>query len=378
MRRWLTITAYLIRDQLGSWWENPASVIARITVIVFFVSAAATILVMYSGMAKDLQRRLAELGANRIVYHQAYNPAQQPGVPPLHEQLRPWLDGGRLYVLRNTYRAAEHHGKTLGPVYSYDPAAAYEVRRRDSGATPYIVLTRKHPPGRTLPIVVRDLRVMAVAQRPPAWIAPLNLEQLVLAPQSSPVLSPNSSGSWVGIVQLAQSERSVSEVVRLIRTLHDADADQSLRLRDLGRLQATLASINEKTNLWRQVVLFGFGSGIALISGAVFIFEYDRHEYVNQLLRSMGVSRIALFCRHGLEALFVANLALLASVLLLVPGLPWIYQSLDVSTTALPGVGGLFASETGAVLLAFVNAGTLAALIPIALTMRRSVGNVLQ
>jgi hypothetical protein len=154
--------------------------------------------------------------------------------------------------------------------------------------------------------------------------------------------------------------------------------------RPAPQMQSPLAMIKELEMLqskqlqWRTVMAGLLGLVLALIFGAIAVLEFRQNQFVSALLRSFGAPGRALYLRQWIENAFVANISAIAIIALIASFHSQIFGLLGFSRDLLKiGSFNPYLSSETALILLWVNIGAMLSSIPVAIGLKKPVGEIL-
>jgi hypothetical protein len=136
--------------------------------------------------------------------------------------------------------------------------------------------------------------------------------------------------------------------------------------------------LQARQNQWRQILAGILGITVAFVFGAIAILEFRQNLFIGALLRSFGTPPSCLYFRQWIESAFLANLAATAAIALIYALHIKIFGTLGFprSTLSLAQHNPYVSKEIFLVLIC-VNVGAFLSSLPVALGLRKPVGEIL-
>lgn len=359
---------YLVRDSLMRWRGRISVPLARLAAAGSLSTAALLVLASFALGAATLQTRIAQFGLDSLVLRTPLRRVSDPA--PAFPTL---ADHGRMLTLKLPYATAELDtgGHAALAVAEEDPLrelGAMEVR---TDRLP-VLITASLPPGMPLRASLGPWWIEARTAAPPATLRPLTLNEVLVARPGDFPMQAMLPGTALTLFVRSPAAPPLEKIAAALETVIAANA--------AGReaapvIQSALPLLREMTAL--QATWLGYATllaavlaaTIAVMFGSGAILEYEATAYTTALLRSFGVSRFTLWLQRYAEAALLANaggtLALAAGTAAARLALPQLESHVLAFPVLLP-------------VLAALNAGALAAALPVAAALRRPVGMILQ
>ena len=372
---------YLCKETVLRWRTRPSSPLARCVLTYTLAATAGGFLAGFAASAEVLRAQLARFGFDTIVVRslQPAAPAPSAGRLPAGHWAEPLATEGRLAVFQQPPMVATSVSGQAVPLFTAPWSVLAELQLPGKNATQpatAIWLTRDWPAGRVARFRFDRAGGTIDAVARPAegpWRALVDGDALLIPRESLP---PTEARGTVEVVLFTPHRpNSLAGWVRAIRGLFSAETGRAPDLQDPGPLRAALADLERGQALWRTVILTLLGLGVILVFAAIGVLEYREVRFAQALLRSLGVRARLLWTASLGENLLLANTALAAALVT-------VHFAAAALLARLPAFDGTSAGTrltlaAGLFLAAVVNAGVLASLVPLGLSLRRPIGTML-
>ncbi len=362
-----SLLGYLLRDTLVRWRGRVSAPLARLAAAGSLATAALLVLASFALGAATLEERIAQFGLDALVVRtplrRATDPA--PSFPAL-------ADHGRVLTLKVPYATVElDTGGRAALAFAADDDGR-DLAALGVGADRLpVLLSSSLPPGMPVRAGLGPWWVAAPAAALPPALRPLGLDEVLVARPGDFPLQAELPGTAVTLFARDPAAPSLAELAAALDTV--------IRANPSGRdaapvVQSAVPLLRELTALRASWLGYGallatvLAATIAVVFGSGAVLEYEAAAYTTALLRSFGVGRATLWLQRYAEAAFLANagglLALAAAGVAARVALPQLAAHVPAAAVWLP-------------VFAALNAGALAAAVPVAVALRRPVGMVL-
>ncbi|MDB6169535.1 MAG: hypothetical protein JWM88_2399 [Verrucomicrobia bacterium] len=359
---------YLVRESLLRWGGRAWVPLARLTVAASLATAALLVLASFALGLASLRKRIAEFGLDSIVIRtplrRASDPA--PGLPSL-------ADYGRILTLTLPYAAAVLDDGRQVPIAIAGDEALRQLAALNLGAGELpVLITGAMPPGMPVRARVGPWSVAARTAGAPPELRPTGMEEMLITRAGDFPLHAMLPGTAVTLFVRAPSAPPVAELVKALSIVFANNPSAGATPPAVQSALPWLKEAEELQATWRKygaLLSAMLAVTIALVFGSAAILEYEAAAYLTALLRSFGVRPFWIWFQRAVEAAILANAG----------GAAAFFAAAALSRSALPQAGP-FLREAAVFLPVFaaLNAGALAASIPVAFALRRPVGLVLQ
>jgi hypothetical protein len=136
-----------------------------------------------------------------------------------------------------------------------------------------------------------------------------------------------------------------------------------------------LTTLQARQGQWRAGLAAMLGLALALVYGAIAVLEFRQNLFVTALLRSLGAPAQFLFVRQWIENALLANGAALLAICLLATVHQSLFGLMGFSKSVLGG--SPYLSREILMLFIWVNGGAFLSAIPVAIGLRKRVGEIL-
>jgi len=362
-----SLTAYLVRDSLVRWRGRTSVPLARLAAAGSLSTAALLVLASFALGAATLQSRLAQFGLDALVMRSPLSHASDPA--PAFPTLTQF---GRVLTLKLPYAAVDLDAGGRAALALAEESTLQELAAANVAVDRLpVLLSNRLPAGLPVRASLGPWWVDATTAANPPALQPLALGDVLVARAGSFPAQAALPGTALTLFVRHPSAPPLERIAAALETV--------IRANPAGResapsLQTALPLLRELTALraaWlRYAALLGavLAATIAVVFGSGAILEFEATAYTTALLRSFGVSRLTLWLQRYAEAALLANAG----------GLLGLVGATAAARLALPQFAAhLTASPVVVPVLLALNAGALAAALPVAAALRRPVGMVL-
>lgn len=341
---------------------------------------ATVILVTFTLLVHSVRMRLESFGLNTMIVREMV-PSQDPelfftGDRP--NRLHPLTKAGHQLRVRQLFARAQTDWQTDLIAMSYPREALPLLAPWLSKDTALVCFSESLPENVHIEVRLQHQSGMAVVRRMPEMFRPLGLENCLLAPRG---WAPDAEK--LGFVDITLFQRwaqalPMVQYVEAVKLLYALDrrpppqVQSALPLvRELERLQARQAQ-------WRRALAGGLGLAIALVFGAVAVLEFRQNLFVGALLRSLGAPGKFLYLRQWLENALITNVTAAIVIGLISMFHKELFGALGFSGAVLDlKHGSPYWGMEVALIFICVNAGAFLSSLPVAVGLRRPVGEIL-
>ena len=382
MRHWILIASYLLKDICKRWLETPGALLARLLIatllslLMLFLHGAFVI------ASHDLENRILRMGANNVyVILTRTSLNLGTGQPALDTLTAPLTAHGSVLNVRMAYSTGKTELGDDARILLYPDSALLEIDalRPEGSNASALLATNALPPG--LP-----LQVQADALLWQATTCPLPTKMQHLADGQALLLIPDSAGAsllefgWREICLFAADQSAdVPLIVDGLEQLLRSEGFTAYNLLSARGWQEELSDLRTRQIQWQTGIALFCGALLITVFGSIAILEYRHNAYIAALIRSFGIPRSALVLRYLGEALLLVTLSGVLAHLLARVGHQSIFMlaGFDPAWLHLETLNPYGIYDNSLLLIA-LGVSAAASTIPIALAMRKPVGQILQ
>jgi hypothetical protein len=381
MRSSTLIVSYLWKDTWKRWCEQPGSPLARWFVTLLLMLVAAVILVAFQLVERSLRNQLERFGLNTLLVRETVVPGSaeffRQGEGPDHLAVLK-SSGEKLRVRQLFVRGQTEWQQNNLLVFSYSPDAVPTLARMLSVETPVICLSDTLPAKAVMRVRIGHHSVFAGVVRPQGWLRSLSSEDVLLVPQGW--LADEEQLGWLDttVFQRGLVAPPMEKIISAVNTLSTLDQRASPQIQSSLPLIKELDELKNRQVQWRNWLALILGAAVSLVYGSIAVLEFRQNLFVCALLRSFGAPARYLYIRQWLENVLLANFAALTAVVLVAFLHQTIFATLGFSRDILdfsggnPYLGGPIKS-----IFIWINVGALLSSLPVALGLRKPVGEIL-
>ena len=368
----ILIATYLAKDTLQRWLEQPASVLARILITVIMASLTMVLLVVLQLQISALEKQRKAFGLNRLVLTEFIEPGRVHD-PSLDHQFKDIAHWGELLTLKQYPVKANISGQQI-TVISYN-ADAPSTLTQHSQFSQFLLMTTALPVNILVDVTVENREVKAITVPVEERFSSIADHGILFIPDAVfPKLGSRGFTLW----NLLETPL-IDEVTAALRARLALDRNHRVKLRSSANLRDQIDALQTKQRSWRFIMAGFMGAALALIYGVLATLEYRQNAYVSALMRSFGVSSSLLSLRTFLENSTIAIGAASGSLFLLSTFHQQIFtrfgMGADLTKSELQDI--YFGPEAFWLLL-FVLVGVLLSCIPVAIALKKPVGQILE
>ena len=378
---WISIVFYLWKNTFRRWFESPISPLSKVLLVLVLSFFAAAILSLFKGIEKEISDRLARRDLNTVITTELVSGKNaRLRLQKSIEEERMWTQRYGVEQIHHVWRLgtlADWRDERL-TVYAFSSAESFSNESSSPDQIPEARLLLRSD-SKFLnklykePVKFNEREFSLFVDQIPLWIEEqINEEMIVAGPL--PLLAQFLDRGFLSYT-VAELE-SLDEVIQYeneLKAFHKAEGNrvdiQSATdiLEDLERLQI----LQRKA---RVALITGCGLILAIILSAMAWLEFRDDRYLLSLLRSFGTPRGWLLLHNLAE-----NLILVSSGILLVP-IIW-NLLLKKGMLSLTSLGLRQAQELAwrelEILIAAGAIGCILAIMPVALGLKKQIGQVL-
>lgn len=382
----ISIPAYLWRNTLRRWLENPASPATKFLVPFLFGLLALLVLGLLRGVEAELNNQLARSDLRSISVSEfvTAEEAENRYYAALEHrsQWADWCKSNDL-LLQAPLSASSSFFERM-PVIAYiePPSFIPLPESKPGGPRPALILS-------SLPYTENfaakgDFIEVAEAYRIPAELAPMPSEfatvfqtkAIALVPAEMLELALTRAHTRLQIL-IPRDDVSPQRLESLIR-MHAEAEDNDLRIFSAQAILEQLDQITRRQELARVLLGLGIAIILSLILGSLSLLEFRQEIYLFALLRSFGVRRINLFIHYLLETTLVTFSGGLAAIWVARQIIPYLISRQEGATKlTLPFSIDAVSASDFAILGIALLAGVVLSALPLLPGLRRPAGLML-
>jgi hypothetical protein len=380
MKSLILIGSYLWKDTLSRWLEQPSTVLARVFVGALMVSVATFILVAFLMLERTLRERLESFGVNTLVVKEMVMVNDPELLPSTKrpDRLESLVMYGDKFRLRQLYGRATTEWPGDLQLMTYPPEAMAWLKDYSSPLTGLICISETWPENALIKVTVNRQTAQAIVKRPGQLFKPVFTQPVLLVPQNwSPDLER------IGYVEINLLHRTPSappmqSIIDMISLLFTLDHRLPPQMQSPLPMIKELETLQARQAQWRAGLAAMLGLALALVYGAIAVLEFRQNLFITALLRSLGTPSTFLFLRQWAENAFLANGAAALAIFILATFHQSLFGLLGFSKSVLTiGASTPYWSNEILTLFIWVNVGAFLSAIPVALGLRKQVGQIL-
>jgi hypothetical protein len=373
------IVSYLWKDTFSRWLEQPSTVLARLFVGALMVSVATFILVSFLLLERTLRERLDNFGVNTLVVKEMVMVSDPELLPNAQrpDRLAALTMYGEKYRLRQLYGRATTEWPTDLQLMTYPPEAMSWLSEYSSPLTPLICISEGWPENTLIKVTALRQSGQAIVKRPGKLFKPVFNGNVLLVPQGwSPELER------IGYVEVNLLKRNdtappLQSIMDMISLLFQLDRRNAPQMQSPLPMMKELETLQARQGQWRAGLAAMLGLALALVYGAIAVLEFRQNLFITALLRSLGAPSVFLFLRQWVENAVLANGAAVIAIVVLASVHQSLFGLLGFSNSVLTGGSAPYWSNEVLAVFLWVNIGAFLSSIPVALGLRRQVGQIL-
>jgi hypothetical protein len=374
------IASYLWKDTFSRWREQPSTALARVFVGALMVAVAAFILVAFLLLERTLRERLENFGVNTLIVKEMVMVNDPELLPTAHrpDRLESLTMYGEKFRLRQLYARATTEWPADLQIMTYPPEAMSWLKNYSSPLTPLICISESWPENTIIKVNANRQTGTAIVRRPGPLFRPVFTQSLLLAPQGWAPELERIGYVEVNLFHRAETAPAMQSIMEMISLLFSLDRRMPPQLDSPLPMLKELATLQARQNQWRAGLAAMLGLALALVYGAIAILEFRQNLFVTALLRSLGAPSVLLFLRQWAENALLANGAAALAIFALASFHEALFGMLGFSKSVLlPGHGTPYLSSEILTLFIWVNIGAFLSALPVAIGLRKKVGQVL-
>lgn len=381
MRSLISIPAYLLKNTLHRWFENPGSPATKLLVPFLFAAMG----LFFFGLLQNIEAKLsaqlarAELRAIRtqeVLFSDAASARLANGT----DESFLWEDYCESYdAFQQVPLLAVVGNQRRIPVLSYDrPPSFFNIPDDKPGESrPILLLTNQNSPGQSITIDVIDHPVQATTARLPDSLADAFQVPAIAVFPIEFLASVMQRGYTEIQVLIPNKDITTAELEALIRT-HAQAEDRSITIQTSLSIIAGLDQLLSQQQKARLLIGAMLTLILSLTLGSLSLLEFRQESYLIALLRSFGIRPVNLFVHYLLETSILTFSGIYLAIYLYTHHAQKILEKANplLSQSGSDLIGHPSSSDYRALLLA-AGLGVIISAIPIALGLRKQPGLLL-
>ena len=352
--------------------------LARLFVGALMVSVATFILVAFLMLERTIRERLENFGVNTLIVKEMVMLNDPELLPSANRPDR--LEGlsayGEKYRLRQLYGRATTEWPGDLQMMAYPPEAMVWLREYSSPLTGLICISDKWPEDALIKVTVNRQSGQAIVKRPGKLFSPVAKQPLLLLPQGWAPEMERIGYVEVNLLHRAETAPPMQSIMSMISLLFSLDKRMPPQMESPLPMMEELATLQARQAQWRAGLSAMLGLALALVYGAIAVLEFRQNLFVTALLRSLGAPSQFLFVRQWIENAVLANGAAILAVCVLAMVHQSLFGLMGFSKTAM-NAGSPYLSREILMLFLWVNIGAFLSAIPVAIGLRKRVGEIL-
>jgi len=380
MKSFILIPAYLLKNTLQRWLENPASPLTKIIITFLFSILAFLIFGSFQLFEKKITAQLNRDDLRSITtQEQLWADRAQERLYNGTDESYLWLPFSEEF---NTYQQASLYVDTLlfkkVPLLSYDtPPSIPNFPTSEPGqARPIVVFSKQSFKTGSDYILIQDNKIPAISlPLPPIFKSRYNSPAVAVIPNEmiTPLLERGFSQ-----IQVILPKKSVptNELQQLIQAHAHAEGRRVNITSSVEILSKLQEFLNHQKNA-RLIVGSVITAILSLTLGALSLLEFRQEQYLSALLRSFGVKKGYLFIHYLLEtsALTLSGLWLASRALTHLVPILLEHSHLGKETQPfIETISSMATPEDYQTLIMAISLGVLISSLPVALGLRKQIG----
>lgn len=378
---WISIVFYLWKNTFRRWLESPISPLSKVLLVFVLSFFAAAILSLFKGVEQEISERLARRELNTVIVTELVS--GQKARLRLHESIGEetmWAQRYGKEKINHVWRAgasAEWRDQRVN-VYAFSSPELFSSVPTSPDAIPEARLLFRSDSqfaGKLYQEIINfdDRELSLSVGLLPRWMEDQLKDEMIIVGPLPLLTSFLERGFLSYTVAELQSLEEVSRYEREIRAFHSSEGNRidiisaTSVLEDLEKLQI----LQRKA---RTALITGCGLLLAAILSSMAWLEFRDDRFLLALLRSFGTPRLCLLLHS-----FAENLVLVASAIALVPFIWGILLEKGMISLARLGIYRVqeLAWQELEILVAAGAIGSLLAILPVAVGLKKQVGLVL-
>jgi len=207
---------------------------------------------------------------------------------------------------------------------------------------------------------------------------PVAKQPLLLLPQGWAPEMERIGYIEVNLLHRAETAPPMQSIMNMISLLFSLDKRLPPQMESPLPMIEELETLQARQGQWRAGLAAMLGLALALVYGAIAVLEFRQNLFITALLRSLGTPSQFLFLRQWIENALLANGAALLAICVLAMVHQSLFGLLGFSNSVLSvrGASPYWSAEI-MMLFVWVNVGAFLSAIPVALGLRKQVGEIL-
>jgi hypothetical protein len=376
----ISIPAYLLKNTLQRWLENPASPITKILITFLFAVLALLVFGVFLHFESQIKEQLNRDDLRIIkTQEQIFGENAQRRLHNGTDESYLWKNYSERF---NSFQQAPLLADTLRfkkvPLLSYDTAPLFaNIPKSEPGAPRPIIVFSKHPIQHGSDYIkIQEYKIPAISLvTPPLLKSHYNSPAIAMVP--SEIIEPLLERGFSQIqVILPKKEIQTAELETLIKAHAHAEGRRVNVMSSVGILTKLQEFLNNQKNA-RIIIGAVITAILSLTLGALSLLEFRQEQYLFALLRSFGVKKSYLFIHYLLETATLTFSGLWLAGYGIVHFPPLILKHYDLNPEAyqlLKSIATTPAPEDYQTLVIAITLGVMISSIPIALGLRKQTG----
>lgn len=372
---------YLIKDACIRAQAAPVKTLTKLFIAGLLTGFSGVILLSFHITERNIDQRLEKIGTDTIILREHLDLQQTArGLAPLQDHLRLIKGHAASYFLSQAHLSVRTATDTRPILFAYRNEDIRTDYLSSDQNNPLIYFDPKFPPGIQLKLEIEKQPFIALSASPPNWLKKLTTEPTLIAPDSFYEQWPQAKrGNYFAVFEVNPENGTTAQISQALKSLKQSEDRDGVWIYDASQLLDEKETLNHQQNIWRLIILFGFGITISLILSSIAIFEYRESRYITALLKSFGVKTIWIYFQFITESLILANIGLWSAILILSKTWIPISLSLGFQPSLLEAIDfTAFIQIEGLWIFAFIHCGVVISSIPFLMGARNPVGIVLE
>jgi len=376
----ISIPAYLFKNTLQRWLENPASPLTKAVITFLFAVLALLIFGVFQHFESQITTQLKRDDLRIIkTQEQIYSGNAQRRLHNGTDESYIWKDYTESF---NSFLQAPLLADTLRykniPLLSYDtPPPFAKIPQTEPGEPRPFIVFSKHPIKYGSDYIkIQETKIPAISlPYPPLLRAHYNSPAVAMVP--SEIIEPLLERGFAQFqIILPKENTSTAELETLIKTHAHAEGRRihvTSSVEVLNKLQEFLN--NQKSA--RLIIGAVITAILSLTLGSLSLLEFRQEQYLFALLRSFGVRKSYLFIHYLLETATLTYSGLWLASYSITHFIPFMLQHYDIDPKAyslLKSIAATPVAEDYKTLLTAITLGVIISSIPVVLGLRKQTG----
>ncbi len=382
MKSWTLIPFYLWKNTCRRWLEYPVSPVSKILIPTLLGFLAIIVLTLFAEIERELREQLSRNSVYTVVVSEFVGSDSAPTIlrRSIEEELL-WsghYGEDTIKQVRQPLVSASLGRHKSVPLLAYTASVTDFRQLLDPTEPPSVSLLSDDASlaGQSKVITMGRVTTVATVRPVPKWVSrDMGLETAVAVPVEM-VQIPLNKGFINHMVASLDSIEEVERFVGDVSSYYRAEKRQVKILSALAILK-NLERITGIQKIVKTLIVVGCGIILALTLGSIAWLEYRQDSYLLALLKSFGTPSVVLLLH-----MFFENLLLVFSGIMIVSlGWPSLYsmavpklQAIGLMAATLPAIPS---SDVSIILIAGL-VGVVLAMVPVAFSLRKPAGLILQ